>query len=134
MIEVLKAEKYSINIERMDESIYKLEFIFYYDKDNKKQKDIFQDSIPYFNMHTRAISLIPNTSCSCEIDEKNLIFRLKITSEFKMVADTIVGEFINYGNIGNATISQLITLAAMTGASSLDKMRNTKNTGYKNFE
>lgn len=110
MIEFLKADKYSINIEKLDEEMYSLEFMSYYDE---KQRNIFNESIPFFDAQAKSMSLIPNVSCTTEIDKENLILKLKMISEFKRIADTIIGEFISHGGLGIMTISQLFDLAAM---------------------
>lgn len=110
MIEFLKADKYSINIEKLDEDMYSLELILNYEE---KQRDVFHRSIPIFDIQAKSISLIPNVSCTSEIDKENLIFKLKMISEFKRIADTIIGEFISHGGLGNMTITQLFDLATM---------------------
>ncbi len=101
-----------------------LEYVLYYDKDNIKHKTIFQESIPIFNEQARAMSLISNVSAATDIDKENLIFRLKITSGFNFVADTIIGEFINHGSLGKATISQLFVFAAIGLTEELKKEKD----------
>jgi hypothetical protein len=113
MIEYLGAYRYSINIEKMDDDIYSLEFVFYYDKNNEEQRNTFQKSVPLFNTQAKLMSSIPNVRCNIEIDKKNLILKLKMTSEFRRIADTIIGEFISHGALGKATLAQLFQLVTI---------------------
>ncbi len=82
--------------------------IFFYDRDNKDHIDTFQNSIPYFVNAIKAMSVIGHSIT--EIDKENLILKLSLTATFDRIADTIVGEFINHGSLGKATISQLFTM------------------------
>ena len=122
MFEVLGADRYGINIQKIDDKLYNMELIFFYDKDNKDHRDTFQSSIPYFVNAVKAMSLIGHSIT--EIDKENLILKLSLTTTFERISDTIVGEFINHGSLGKATISQLFT---MVSYATIDMVNKTKD-------
>lgn len=123
MFEALRADRYSINIQKIDDKLYNIELIFFYDRNNKDHIDTFKNSIPYFINAVNALSIIGHPIT--EIDKENLIFKLSLTTTFDRIADTIVGEFINYGSIGKATISQLFTMVSYATVDMVNKMKDS---------
>lgn len=122
MFEVLGADRYGINIQKIDDKLYNMELIFFFDRNNKDHRDIFQNSIPYFVNAVKAMSIIGHSIS--EIDKENLILKLSLTTTFERISDTIVGEFINHGSLGKATISQLF---AMVSCATVDAVNNMKD-------
>lgn len=123
MFEVLGADRYSINIQKVDDKLYNMELIFFYDRDNKDNRDTFQNSIPYFVNATKAMSIIGHSVT--EIDKENLILKLILTTTFERISDTIVGEFINHGSLGKVTISQLFTIVSYATVDMVNKMKDS---------
>ena len=64
--------------------------------------------------------------CITEVDKENLILKLNIITTFERIADTIVGEFINHGSLGKATISQLFTMTSYTTIDMVNKMKDSE--------
>ena len=123
MFEVLGADRYSINIQRVDDKLYNMELIFFYDRNNNNYKDTFQNSIPYFVNATKAMSIIGHSIT--EIDKENLILKLILTTTFERISDTIVGEFINHGSLGKTTISQLFAMVSYATVDMVNSMKDS---------
>lgn len=123
MFEVLGADRYSINIQKVDDKLYNMELIFFYDRNNKDHRDTFQNSIPYFVNAVNAMSIIGHAIT--EIDKENLVLKLSLTTTFERISDTIVGEFINHGSLGKATISQIFTMVSYATVDMVNKMKDS---------
>jgi hypothetical protein len=134
MFEALEADRYSINIQKLDDNaqsdknksdrqLYNIEFIFCYDKNDEGHRNTFQNSIVYFKNAATALSVISHPII--EIDKENLILKLSLTATFDVISDTIVGEFINYGHLGKATISQLLTMVSYATVDMVKKIKDS---------
>jgi len=96
--------------------------IFFYDRNNKDHRDTFQNSIPYFVNAVNAMSI---RHAITEIDKENLVLKLSLTATFERISDIIVGEFINHGGLGKATISQIFTMVSYATVDMVNKMKDS---------
>lgn len=128
MFESLEADRYSINLHRLDKEIYNMELIFYYDKNGRDRHGddydtVFQRSMKHWEGMVKAMSIVG--PCVAEVDKENLILRLSLTATLQRIADTIVGEFINYGSLGKATFSQLVLMASYASVDIINEMKDS---------